>query len=59
MQKTEDVWETTEEENSDSFPDEEIQLVTETDRSGGFIEPTVMQEESEIEDLYEKEKSLI
>ncbi|MEL6252826.1 MAG: tetratricopeptide repeat protein [Bacteroidota bacterium] len=54
MQKTEDVWETTEEGDSDTFPDEEIQLVTETDRSGGFIEPTVMQEESEIEDLYEE-----
>ncbi|RQH13823.1 tetratricopeptide repeat protein, partial [Okeania hirsuta] len=58
MQKTEDVWETTEEENPDSFPDEEIQLVTETDRSGGFIEPTVMQEESEIEDLYEEREEL-
>lgn len=64
MQKTEDVWETTEEENPDTFPDEEIQLVTETDRSGGFmsesrIEASLLQEEaSEIEDLYEERGNL-
>lgn len=61
MQTNEEVWDTDEEENTDTFLQDEIQLVTDTDRSGRGpadtnLEPGMLRDAGEqIEDLYESE----
>ncbi|MEM6803980.1 MAG: tetratricopeptide repeat protein [Bacteroidota bacterium] len=55
METTEEVWETNDEDELDTFPSEEARLVTETDRSGGEVTEAVLIQDgiSEVEDLYE------
>lgn len=61
MQTTEEVWDTERDEDSDTFLQEEIQLVTDTDRSNtdpvdAKLEPGMLRDAGEqIEDLYESQ----